>query len=120
MKNYSRYVHRFYEQTPETSASVETFRQRRTADDVRAAVHRLRLIHGHMPAELVRRTKVPVFSLSGVWDQLVPWFLVTPWLRHNCPGFRDSKLILKADHNVLFSAPTKSARIIREWLRRVV
>ncbi|HEY1172523.1 MAG TPA: alpha/beta hydrolase [Verrucomicrobiae bacterium] len=119
MKNYARYVHRFYEQTPETASSVEMFIQRRTPEDAQAAVHRLRLIQGHAPAELVRRTQVPVFSLSGVWDQLVPWFVVTPWLKCHCPGYRDSKLILKADHNVLFSAPTKSARTIQEWLGRV-
>lgn len=119
MRNYSRYVRCFYEQTPETDDSVATFIQRRTPDDLKAAVHRLALIHAHAPAVLVRGTQVPVFSLSGVWDQLVPWFLVTPWLRRHCPGYRDSRLILKADHNVLFSAPTKSARTIREWIGRV-
>jgi pimeloyl-ACP methyl ester carboxylesterase len=119
MRSYSRYVHRFYEPTSEISSSVDTFIQRRTPADIQAAVHRLRLIHGHAPAELVRRIKVPVFSLSGVWDQLVPWFLVTPWLRRNCPGYRDSRLILRSDHNVLFSAPTKSARTIQEWIGRV-
>lgn len=119
LRNYAGYVRRFYEQTPETAGSVATFIERRTLEDARAAVHRLHLIRAHAPAELVQRTEVPVFSLSGFWDQLVPWILVTPWLHRNCPGYRDSKLILKADHNVLFSAPTKSARAIQKWIGRV-
>ncbi|MCD6050094.1 MAG: hypothetical protein K0Q55_1497 [Verrucomicrobia bacterium] len=119
MKSYACYVRCFYEETPETIASVDTFIQRRTAADADAAVHRLRLIYGHAPAELIRRIRMPVFSLSGFWDQLVPWFMVTPWLRRNCPGYRGSRVILKADHNVLFSAPTESARTIQEWIGRV-
>ncbi len=119
MRNYASYVRRFYELTPERESSVEAFIHRRTIGDGAAAVHRLRLIQDHAPAEIIKRTRVPVFSLSGVWDALVPWYLVTPWLKRHCPGYRDSRLILRADHNVLFSAPTKSARTIQEWIGRV-
>lgn len=119
MKSYARWVRCFYEATSERDASIHDFIQRRTHEDGLAAIHRLKLIREHQPQALVGQLAIPVYSLSGVWDALVPWYLVTPWLRSHCPSYRKSKLILRADHNVLFSAPTKSARTIREWLGRV-
>lgn len=119
MKSYARWVRWFYEATSDRDTSIHDFIQRRTHEDGRAAIHRLKLIRDNQPQALITRLTIPVFSLSGVWDALVPWYLVTPWLKRHCPGYRESKLILSADHNVLFSAPTKSARAIREWLGRV-
>jgi len=119
MKSYTRWVRWFYEATVERETSVHDFIQRRTPEDGWAASHRLKLIRDNHPQALGFRFEVPVLSLSGFWDALVPWYLVTPWLKRHCPGYRESKLILSADHNVLFSAPTKSARTIREWLGRV-
>jgi pimeloyl-ACP methyl ester carboxylesterase len=119
MKSYARWVRWFYEATSERDASIHDFIQRRTHEDGLAAIHRLKLIRDNHPQALVGQLTIPVYSLSGVWDALVPWYLVTPWLKRHCPGYRESKLILSAEHNVLFSAPTKSARTIREWLGRV-
>jgi len=119
MKSYACWVRWFYEPTSDRDTSIHHFIQRRTHQDGLAAIHRLKLIRGNHPQALVGQLTVPVYSISGVWDALVPWYLVTPWLRRHCPGYSESKLILSADHNVLFSAPTKSARTIREWLGRV-
>jgi len=119
MKSYARWVRWYYEATSERDTSVHDFILRRTQEDGLAAIHRLKLIRDNRPQALVTQLKIPVWNLSGIWDALVPWYLVTPCLRRHCPGYRETKLILSADHNVLFSAPTKSARTIREWLGRV-
>jgi len=119
LNNYARFVRCFYERTSETESSIQAFIQRRNPADAAAAAHRLELIRQSDPHALAKLTRIPIHSLSGLWDALVPWYLVTPWLRRNCPGYVDSALIASADHNVLFSAPTKSARTIRKWLGRV-
>jgi pimeloyl-ACP methyl ester carboxylesterase len=119
MKFYAQGVRWFYEQTEETETSIHDFIQHRTQEDGLAAIHRLKLIRDNHPQTLVAQITIPVFNLSGFWDALVPWYLVTPWLHRRCSGYRGSKVISTADHNVLFSAPTKSARTIREWFGRV-
>jgi hypothetical protein len=46
----------------------------------------------------------------------VPWPFVHPWLRRNCPGFRERQVIFNADHNVLGTAPQQSADYILRWM----
>ncbi len=120
MMLYAWWVRHFYEATPEAEISVQNFIERRTQKDGLAAIHRLRLLRDNHPQAIVEQLQdIPVFSLSGFWDVLVPWYLVNPCLRRHCPGYREAKVIGTGDHNVLFSTPTKSARTIREWLGRV-
>ncbi len=118
MQTYSRMVKACYETTADTEQAVQSFIERRNAADASAAIHRLHLIATNNPQESITRTQLMVFSLSGFWDALVPWYLVTPWLRRHCPRYKESALIYTADHNVLFSAPSKSARTILKWLGR--
>jgi hypothetical protein len=47
---------------------------------------------------------------------VVPWFVVRRWLRRNCPTLRDYRVILRADHNVLGTAPAEAAEQILSWI----
>jgi len=118
MKRYERWVVAHYEKTPEQNAAIEEFKSRRTVADGLAALHRLFLIQHNDPRLIVRSFQSPVFYLGGFWDPLVPWYLIRPWLKFNCPGYAEAKIIGSADHNVLFSAPKKSAQAVLQWLGR--
>ncbi len=84
------------------NANRETFR------------HRLQLIAKNDPRETARKISCPLYYLSGSIDPIVPWYLVQPWLRKNCPTLAGEKIFL-ADHNILGSA-TDSARQILGWI----
>jgi hypothetical protein len=59
---------------------------------------------------------VPVYSVTGLIDPIVPWPWTRYWLRRNCPALREYKIVIFADHNVLGTAPRKSANIIVDWI----
>jgi len=63
---------------------------------------------------------LPVCYLSGWLDPIVPWPLVRRWLRKNCPGLRDTKIIFSADHNILGTAPEVAARQVLYWINEFV
>jgi len=65
---------------------------------------------------VARQTHLPVFYLAGLVDPLVPWCYVRWWLRRNCPGYRGGKTMWRADHNVLGTAPQKSAEQVLAWI----
>lgn len=111
---FARFRHRH---APETLASISEFIARRTELDKCAGTHRLRLIAANDPRLLAARVSVPVHHLGGFWDPIVPWPLVRPWLRRHCPGYRGGRVIASADHNVLGTAPQRSARIVLAWMR---
>ncbi|MGB7769311.1 MAG: alpha/beta hydrolase [Verrucomicrobiia bacterium] len=106
-----------YRHSPQTLAAIDEFVARRTELDRRAAQHRLHLVAKNDPRPIARRTRLPVFGLSGFFDPIVPWPLVRRWLGKNCPALRDYKVILHADHNVLATAPVKSAEQILAWMK---
>jgi pimeloyl-ACP methyl ester carboxylesterase len=66
-----------------------------------------------------RTAQLPVFQLTGMVDPIVPWPVTAPWLRQHCPTVRDSRIIRLADHNVLATAPAKSAQLVLSWMRSV-
>jgi pimeloyl-ACP methyl ester carboxylesterase len=76
----------------------------------------LHLIAENDPRHIARRTALPVFGLSGWLDPIVPWPQVRHWLRKNCPSLRDYKVLRKADHNVLSTAPREAAKQVLEWM----
>lgn len=110
---FARFRHR---QAPETLASIQEFVARRTELDKQAAVHRLRLVAANDPREIARQVRLPVHQLSGLFDPVVPWPFVRPWLKQNSPGYRGSRIILKADHNVLGTAPKEAAEQVMNWM----
>ena len=101
---------------PETLADLGEFVARRNADDKVALGRRLKLIAQNDPRPTARDFHAPVYYLSGGFDPIVPWYFVRRWLRTQCPGFRESKIVVRADHNVLGTEPEQSARHILAWI----
>jgi len=115
---YSRVARTRFGDSPQTLTEIQEFVARRTAGDFRSCRHRLALVAGHDPREIVTRLRIPVFALSGLFDPIVPRRLVRRWLQSNCTGFRDHALIWRADHNVLGTAPKAAATQVLEWISR--
>lgn len=113
---YAKTVRFLYRRSPQTLAGLDEFIERRTELDRRAAQHRLHLITRSDPRPIARQTKVPIFGLSGFFDPIVPWPRVRRWLRKNCPALREYKVILRANHNVLNTAPDNAARQVLNWM----
>lgn len=116
LRGYACYARLRHRRAPETLSSVGEFVARRTEQDRLAILHRYGLILSSNAATLARRCELPVYGLSGLVDPVVPWPFVLPWLRRHCPGFRASRVIFTADHNVLGTAPQKSAAQILRWI----
>ncbi|HSH93060.1 MAG TPA: alpha/beta hydrolase [Roseimicrobium sp.] len=113
---YARYARFRHRHAPETLSSIHEFVERRTELDRHAAIHRLHLIANNDPRPLASTVTVPVHHLSGLWDPVVPWMPVRPWLKHHCPGWKANRLIPSADHNVLGTAPAESALQVLKWM----
>jgi pimeloyl-ACP methyl ester carboxylesterase len=113
---YARVARFRYRHSPETLASLDEFIVRRTELDRRAAQHRLHLIAQNDPRPIAVQARLPVFGLSGFFDPIVPWPRVRRWLRKNCPGLRDYRVIARADHNVLGTAPDQAAKQVLRWI----
>ncbi len=113
---YARIARFRYRRAPEVREDIQEFIARRTELDRQAARHRLHLIAGNHAAEVARRTRVPVFALTGLLDPVVPWVFVRRWLKRNCASLRDYRVVLHADHNVLGTAPEASARLVLNWM----
>jgi pimeloyl-ACP methyl ester carboxylesterase len=114
---YARYARFRHRHAPETLECVREFARRRQEPiDQLAIQHRLSLISANDPRATAAATHLPVYALAGLVDPLVPTPWVWSWLRQNCPGFRGRRLILNADHNVLGTAPRKSAEQILDWV----
>jgi pimeloyl-ACP methyl ester carboxylesterase len=115
MFGYAKIARFRYRRSPETRADIQEFIARRTEPDRRAAMHRLHLIANSDPRPIAKTACLPVFAITGVLDPIVPWIFVRPWLQRNCPALREYK-ILRADHNVLGTAPEASADQIVQWM----
>jgi pimeloyl-ACP methyl ester carboxylesterase len=117
MFGYARVTRVRFGRSPEIIAELEEFIQRRTDLDRRAAVHRLRLVAKADYRGVAAGYRGPFFSLSGLLDPMVPWFLVKPWMTRSCPSLGKYQVIMKADHNVLGTAPVKSAEQVLNWMQ---
>ena len=114
---YAKMARFRYRHAPETLAGIDEFIERRTELDRQAATQRLRLVAAADPCSIAQETQFPIYALSGVLDPIVPWFAVRRWLRRNCPALRDYKIIWRADHNVLGTAPVKAAEQVVRWVK---
>lgn len=114
---YSSFAHFRHRHAPETLASIGEFVSNRLAPGDRESLqHRLSLIAKADPRPVASKARLPVYQLAGLIDPLVPSALIHRWLTRNCQGFQASRTILSADHNVLGSAPSKSAERILAWV----
>jgi pimeloyl-ACP methyl ester carboxylesterase len=117
LRLYAKCTRFRYRKSPESLAGLHEFVERRSlAEDKRAITHRLRLIGQNDLRPIASQTRLPVYYLSGFFDVVVPWLPVRTWLRRNCPGIRDTKIIHLADHTVLTVAPRTAATEILHWL----
>ncbi len=114
---YASYAKLRHRRAPETRASIDEFIARRTEPDRQAILHRYGLILSSDVMEVARQCQLPTFALSGFVDPVVPWLWTLPWLRRHCPGFKQSRIIFNADHNVLGTAPQKAAEQILQWMK---
>jgi pimeloyl-ACP methyl ester carboxylesterase len=113
---YAKFRHR---RARETLCCIDEFVARRTVEvDRQAIAHRYTLIRESDFCDLVSRTSVPIFQLTGFFDPIVPWLFVRRWLKRNCAAYAGWKLIWSADHNVLGSAPAAAARQVLDWVSR--
>jgi pimeloyl-ACP methyl ester carboxylesterase len=103
--------------SPEVVAGIREFVERRTNVPDRIALNsRYRLIVKNDLRPIARQASCPVFYLSGAIDPIVPWRPVRRWLEKNCPGYRGSRIVRRAGHNVLLDAPRESAEQILQWI----
>jgi pimeloyl-ACP methyl ester carboxylesterase len=116
---YARLARFRFHRSPETLAGIQEFIVRRTEPDRQAAMHRVRLIARNDPRAIARQMALPVYALSGLLEPVVPWFLVRPWLRRHCPALREYRVIWRADHNVLGTAPAEAAEHVVRWLAEI-
>ena len=115
--SYAKVVRFRYRRSPEVLATIDEFVARRAEGlDRRSAQHRLHLIAENDPRPIAGKTRLPVFGMSGVLDPIVPWPWVRRWLRKNCPSLREYKVLWRADHNVLSTAPREAAEQVLEWM----
>ena len=114
---YARYATLRHRHAPETLACTSEFVKNRTNEADRQAIcHRYDLIIQNDLRAVARQARLPVFQLAGFFDPVVPWPFVQPWLKKNCPGFREWKLIWRADHNALGTAPRVAAEWVLRWM----
>ncbi len=114
---FAQYAQRRHGRDPEVLATVKEFiRRRKDPLDQKAISHRLNLIAGNDPRPIARQTHLPVYSLAGLVDPLVPLPWVRYWLKRHCPAYRGGKTFLRADHNVLGTAPRASADQVVRWI----
>jgi len=113
---YAR-VSRFrFRSSPETHAEIQQFIAGLNKSDLEAAKHRLHLVTQSDFCSIARQAQVPLYALSGLFDPVVPWLWVRPWMRRNCQALRDYRIIWRADHNVLGTAPKTAADQVWNWM----
>jgi pimeloyl-ACP methyl ester carboxylesterase len=115
---YAQVARLRFGRSPETLAEIREFVARRTRADFESGRHRLQLVARHDPRCVARSLYIPVYAVCGCLDPVVPWFPVQRWLKRNCPGFQEAEVIWPADHNVLGTAPKRSAEKVLAWMFR--
>ena len=113
---YSKVARFRFRHAPETLANLHEFIARRTEPDRQAATHRLRLIAQNDPSAIARHVNQPLYALTGLLDPVVPWYWVRRWLQRNCPTLREYRILSRADHNVLSTAPQAAADLVVRWI----
>lgn len=114
---YAKVARFRYRRSPEVLNGVEEFiARRRIAFDREAAVHRLHLLVENDPCRVAGAANVSVYALTGGLDPIVPWFRVRRWLRKHCSSLKGYKVIWRADHTVLATAPEPAAEQVIKWI----
>ena len=113
---YARISRWRFRHSPETIRGIEEFIESLTEQSRQAAKHRLHLVAQSDPCTIAQQTTLPVYALTGLFDPIVPWFWVRPWLKRNCAALRQYKIIYHADHNVLGTGAKAAADQVVKWM----
>ena len=113
---YARLLRFRSQRSPEALADIQDFIVHLTDLDRQAAKHRLSLVLQNDPCSIAGKANVPIYGLTGLFDPVVPWFWTRRWLTKNCPALREYKIIRRADHNVLGTAPQAAADQVVKWM----
>ena len=114
---YGRYAVLRHRQAPETLECVAEFVRRRSEEADRQAIcHRYDLILQSDARKFVESANVPIYQLCGFIEPVVPWWPVRRWLKRHCGMYKGSRLIWRADHNVLGTAPRVAAEQVVGWM----
>jgi pimeloyl-ACP methyl ester carboxylesterase len=116
LAGYAKVARLRFGRSPEIVADISEFIARWTELHRQAAAHRLRLVAQNDPSAVARQLRLPFYAITGAIDPIVPWPSVGYWLRRNCPGLREHKIIWRADHNVLSTAPHAAADQVVRWI----
>ena len=108
-----------FRKSPETYREIQNFIAGLTPQDIQGFKHRLELIAQNDPSLIASRVTLPIYALAGLFDPVVPWPWVRRWLRNNCPALREYRIIARADHNVLGTAPVAAAAQVLDWMNEV-
>lgn len=113
---YTAVCNAFARRGPEEAEELLAFARRRGGKEWRATSSRLTLIAEGDPRPTARAMRAPVHYIGGMIDPLVPWPMVTRWLRRECPGYRGEVILRYADHNVLGCSPRETAEQVLAWV----
>lgn len=114
---YAHYAVLRHRHAPETLECVAKFVRRRSEEADRQAIcYRYDLILQSDARALAQNANVPVYHLCGFIDPVVPWFPVHRWLTRHCAHYKGWRLIWRADHNVLGTAPRVAAEQVVSWM----
>jgi pimeloyl-ACP methyl ester carboxylesterase len=115
---YSRYAVFRHRQAPETLRCINEFVRRRSEEADREAIcWRYKLIVQSDARRAVQSVSVPIYQLCGFFDPIVGWWPVKRWLKRHCPSYGGWRVVWRADHNVLGTAPRVAAEQILTWIR---
>jgi len=107
-----------FRKSPETYREIQNFIAGLTPQDIQGFKHRLELIAQNDPSLHASRATLPIYALAGLFDPVVPWPWVRRWLRKNCQSLKQYRVIARADHNVLGTAPLASAEQVLDWMKK--
>lgn len=107
-----------FRKSPETYSEIREFIAGLTPRDFQCFKHRLALILQNDSSPIARQTSTPVYALTGFFDPVVPWPWARAWLRKNCQALREYRIIARADHNVLGTAPIAAAEHVLKWMNK--
>jgi pimeloyl-ACP methyl ester carboxylesterase len=114
---YARYANLRHRNAPETFQAIDEFVRRRTEPADRDAIcHRYTLIRESDARDIAARATIPMYQLCGLFDPIVLRRLVSRWLQRHCRTYRGCRVITKADHNVLGTAPKAAAEQVLMWM----
>jgi pimeloyl-ACP methyl ester carboxylesterase len=117
LRFYPWYARLRHWKDPRNKADIAAFvAERRMPFDREVLEARLQLIAEADYRDQIARLSCPVYQLTGFLDPIVPWSPVRSWLQRNCPAWKETLILYRADHNVLNTQALRSRDAILRWI----